>query len=444
MHRLCYLLLSIALFFSSNLSAQETRTFYLDLPFYHSPFNNLPGHPYPSFRQSLDYSRDTYQLVHRQIVDSLSDGGNEKWIPLSLVLFDVGTYFLPLSYAWLHEEWHRAVLSRRGIDSYNDIYKLEASQTIAVSHVSDEDLIALKRDHPSEMVYLHSAGLISQYQQNIELEKSAFFFYTDYQDIPLLWINHTNNHGYINACSSNEGNRLTAEILAGEDSDIGPRDFTGLDCVAWVYDLFRPDEPYEQRGQHPSGTGLLRYRTLADLNTEERDFLRKQFYLAFVNYFNPHLWGFHRFRINNPYNDKPMYWNLAAGHVLAPFGYSLDGRFYFQQDSTNLAATLHLYQTHHHRYTGLDLELIRHPGLKNWGIDQLSARLALWTQPQGMLFDATQAQAGQALQLQLFKNLSKQWQTYISVQGKSAGWLSDNVNLDSGYDILFGASATLN
>ena len=41
-----------------------------------------------------------------------------------------------------------------------------------------------------------------------------------------------------------------------EERNIAKRDFVGLDCNAWVYDLFRPNEPYELRGIHPIGNWI--------------------------------------------------------------------------------------------------------------------------------------------------------------------------------------------
>ena len=38
------------------------------------------------------------------------------------------------------------------------------------------------------------------------------------------------------------------EHATKEGTNVEKRDFMGWDLTAWVYDLFRPDEEYQQRG----------------------------------------------------------------------------------------------------------------------------------------------------------------------------------------------------
>ena len=76
-------------------------------------------------------------------------------------MFDVATTLLlplPFTDAWVHEEWHRAVLGRRGIDSFDDVYRFRVTDAIAVSHVRDEDLIRLKRaaGRPKDLIDIES------------------------------------------------------------------------------------------------------------------------------------------------------------------------------------------------------------------------------------------------------------------------------------------------
>ena len=57
---------------------------------------------------------------------------------------------------------------------------------------------------------------------------------------------------YHSLCVNDELDTMMDEINARETTEAS-RDFTGPDCTAWVYDLRRPDEPYADRGTHPSG-----------------------------------------------------------------------------------------------------------------------------------------------------------------------------------------------
>ncbi len=41
----------------------------------------------------------------------------------------------------------------------------------------------------------------------------------------------------------------THDAVREEGADVKRRDFVGLDFTAWVYDLFRPDEPYKTHNE---------------------------------------------------------------------------------------------------------------------------------------------------------------------------------------------------
>lgn len=69
---------------------------------------------------------------------------------------------VPGLHGWLHEEGHRSVLGRHGINSINEINQFTKErferEQLRVYGIQDEDLIALKKNHPADMVRLHIAG----------------------------------------------------------------------------------------------------------------------------------------------------------------------------------------------------------------------------------------------------------------------------------------------
>jgi hypothetical protein len=102
---------------------------------------------------------------------SITRGGtNVRAARLSRAFLDVLP--LPGGWVWLHEEYHRAAVGRRGINSFNDVYKLQMFSNIAVSHVVDEDLVRLKREHPAELVRASAAGIEGQAQLVQALERN--------------------------------------------------------------------------------------------------------------------------------------------------------------------------------------------------------------------------------------------------------------------------------
>src|SRR6266480_212450 len=132
----------------------------LDVPIIDLPYNAAHGSRGPSMQQSLGLTAAFYDLSHLGIDKMFGD--HRILSKTTIAFFDVATMTLPfpLTDIWLHEEWHRAVMGNRGIDSFNDVYRFKiGGDAIAVSHVRDEDLIRLKRDHPSEIVRLDEAGI---------------------------------------------------------------------------------------------------------------------------------------------------------------------------------------------------------------------------------------------------------------------------------------------
>ena len=110
-----------------------------------APYNVAEGLRGPSMRQALDLSLATYEVGHASIERLL--GQHRGWARAAITLVDIATTLevaLPLTSVWVHEEFHRAIMGRRGVDSFNDVYKLDLDATwIAVSHVNDDDIVQL-------------------------------------------------------------------------------------------------------------------------------------------------------------------------------------------------------------------------------------------------------------------------------------------------------------
>ena len=400
----------------------------LELPVIDYPFNWTDGYTVPSMQQSLNITKDFYQYGHYKLDKSYQDRPVARTV--SIIAFDVITTWLPFGDAWLHEEWHRAVMSNRRIDSYNEVYDLPLfAETISVKRVKDEDLVRLKKDHPADMVRLHAAGIEAQYELNHAIEKDHFFNKTRTFDTVLLWLNHLNNIGYLQTCASNESNTLTDNLMRDEGSDISERDFTGLDCDAWAYDLFRPQEPYEARGTHPSGVGIKRYIKYDDLTAEEQDYLKTNFKLSFLNLADPFLFGFKSFSMTNPFNDRPMLWNATLRHHLASFGYAIDANLFLKQGQVNMMFILHNYFNKDHHFNGLEFSLYRLP-VDIWeNRFYLSLRTSAWSQPKDQQFYTAESELGGLAAMKLNIPWNRTTETFIEIETKSDGWVAGNVYL---------------
>jgi hypothetical protein len=415
----------------------------VELPIIDYPFNWNDGYRFPSMQQSLKLSKGFYDVTHYGITQYFARQPKKAlWSTLGL---DVLSLWLPFGSGWLHEEWHRAVMSNRGIDSYDEIYKFNLfSETTSVSHVSDADLIRLKQLYPADMVRLSAAGMEAQNELNVALEQDIFFHGRRYFVDALMWLNNLNNSAYLYTCASNDANRLTQDLLNNEGSDIATRDFTGLDCTAWVYDLFRPSEPYSARGLHPSGTGIKRYIQYDDLTDAEKEFVHKQLALSFLNLVNPILYHHDWFTGTNPFNGRPMQWNAALRHYLTSFGYSIDVNLLAQQAQHKLTLTLHNYFNHHHYFPGISLSLLRYPIMAGDQYIRFTPRMDVWLQPEDQQFDTRKGKVGGLVSLKLERPLSERYDGFVELEAKTDGWVAGNVYLEDNVSVRLGFIAHLN
>ncbi len=409
----------------------------LELPLADYPYNWTDEYRAPSMRQSLELSKDFYQLAHHELDQTFTN--HPAWRFVTTSIFDVLAIWLPPGSAWVHEEWHRAVMGRRGIDSYNDVYDFKIfAESISVSEVRDEDLIRLKREHPADMIRLHSAGNEAQLELGLALDKDMFFRQTRAWNTIVRWDNYASPIAYMSLCASPEANTTTQEFLAKENTDISERDFTGLDCTAWVYDLFRPTEPYEARGMHPSGVGIDRYIQYRDLSTAEKDYLRLQYHLSYLNLLNPMLFEFRGFNATSPWNKQPITWNASVQHHLTSFGFTVDAHLFWRDAGNNLLLTAHNYFNKTHYFPGIDLEILDYPYTLGGRHSPLTLQLGVWSQPRDHGFTTAQGQLGGHAGLRIALPMSRHVLPYLELHAKSAGWQAGDVYLEKAFESRLG------
>jgi len=361
-------------------------------------------HP-PSMEQAVSWSAAFYDVSHRAL--------RRPW---QVALFDLMADVilpLPLSDTWTHEEFHRAVLANRGVASFDDVYRFRfAPKAIAVSHVRDDRLAQMKRDHPADFVRAHAAGIEGEHALVMRLEKQHFFDGATSWNAPLYWLVKVNTIAYIASGSSNDTNSETEKWEREEGTHISRRDFTGHDFTAWVYDLFRPNEPYAARGVHPSGVGIRRYIRESDLTDAERSYLRRQGRLSLINLVDPYLFDYYGGRFN-----------LTASHLLTPFGYSIDGNVFLR--NPKLFVTVHDYVNHERNPPGVDATFDER------------FRVALWRQPDHLQFRDRGGRLGGLVSARAHRG---KW--FAELEAKSAGWVEGNVHLDKSVSVRAGFYAT--
>ncbi len=423
-------------------------------PLYRFPLTDIPynarhGYDAPGMEISLYLCKNPAQAVHRAIDSAMQEYQQDCMGRIAtaglLVLFDVAWTYLPPGYGWLHEEGHRAVLKNRGINSFNDIYKMKLlADYVSVSRVKDEDLVRLKREYPADMVRLSAAGNEMQLVLVSEMQKDTFFSgRRSFPDRPSWWINTLNAVFYIDYCTRSDADRDTEQFEQEEGSRLSVRDAVGLDFTAWVYDLFRPEEPYEERGPHPSGAGLRRYIKRSDLTAAELRYLKQQRNLSLLNLISPLYLGKDRFRVENPFSGKTFYWNFLMSHHLTSFGYAVDFCLLLRQGGINLVAVSHNYANRQRYFPGAGLELRRYPA-KPAGISlYLSPGIDLWQQPAGQMFRDENPRPGGLLKMTADIPVARCLEIFLRVEGKTEGWYAGCVSLDREARLLTGLNLIL-
>jgi len=407
----------------------------IDLPLVEIPYNVDFGGRFPSMAQSLRLSADAYDLLHsglKFVVDP-DQAGWQGWLGLALLGgLDYVTLSVPPFMSWRHEEWHRAVLGQYGIDSHDDVDDLPMFATMAsVSRVRDEDLAWLKRTHPADQVRLSTAGIEGEVELLAEMERRLFFGESNAPHFFLLPMLVASSVGYQVLCATSEAETMTDDMNRTEGADVPRRDFTGLDCTASVYDMFRPDEPYAARGVHPSGVGIDRYRKPSQLTGAERDYVRLQAWLSLLGALDPQLYGVRRFYWTLPGGSK-WEWNAALRYLPSPFGSTLRLDGFLRAHGLSAFGSLQAYVSRDLVLPGVDATL-RYSGSGVQGL-RLSTRAALWLQPEALCFATSRVAPGGLFSLRLEWGALPRLAPYLEVESKTAGWVAGSVSL--GADVL--------
>lgn len=418
----------------------------VDLPF--------AAHGWPSMMQSLDLGYAAMRLPTWGIVRGLDRVRNPSLrIGLRTMTVYAASAPLMLVAGWTHEEWHRAVMTHRGVDSRNGIYHPSAwsSGLISVDRVTDEDLARQKAEHPADTVRLMMAGLEAQDALARRIGDHAFLYgdrgvwrgplyLGNTMMLAALQLNFLNALVYYGRCTGPGSDRVT-DAENRRTLTTPSRDFTGLDCDAFAYDLHRPDEPYEGRGPHPYGEGVDRYRSWADLDGRERGFLRRQLGLHFLDLLDPHMYAIDGFRgagRRGAYGDR---WVARAGHSLTPFGYSVDVEaglrrrrltsFFGLRSGINARSW---FPTATARV--LDMGLRRAPLAFDLELDA-------WLQPERLRYDERRARPGGRLAATVHWRALPGASLDLALDGKTAGYVPGNVFLERNVSVRLGATLRL-
>jgi len=418
----------------------------LDWPLFDLPYQiaamNTVGHGFfssyanPSMAQSLALSKNivsSFNFGMKYFYDHVNM--NER---LKKYIYYAGTslgvflfFYMPGAEGWLHEEYHRAVLTRFGANSFNGMNLFPIGRSVVyVSAVDDSDLIRIKKESPPDLVRLYEAGIEGQYLQVSYLQRDNFFYNQQLLNEIGYWLTTLNSHLYVVMSAS-----PTSE-LSDDETDAATRDFAGLDFTAWAYHLFRPHEPYEERGRHPTGEGVDRYVSINDLTNDERRYLKSHGYLQLLNYLSPMMFGIRTI----PLGDSGYEMNFAMRHYLTSFGADIAANVFLKIKPFNMAFALHNYMNYQNYFPAVEAELVDYPLNIGKLLFFLSPRVLIGMQPKGQAFKTSAPGFLGLFGLRVDFMAHKYVFPYLDFTAKTKGWVAGNEYLDAHASVRLGVS----
>jgi len=222
-----------------------------------------------------------------------------------------------------------------------------------------------------------------------------------------------------------------------KETTILSRDFTGFDMIGWAYDLFRPDEPYGDRGPHPSGIGINRYIKTTDLTHEELSYLHAQRYWFIFNYVSPMLFSVERIALG----DNGFYGNFAFRHFLTSFGTDVLLKVFLKKDIYNMVFAFHNYMNYEHWFPAIEAELVDFPlSLGSLNL-YLSPRTLIGVQPKNQRFKTETSEFIGLVGCRVDFNISRHLLPYFDIIAKTDGWVAGNEFLEENVSVKLGLSA---
>jgi hypothetical protein len=461
-----------AIAFSQTANRSDSAKLVLDFPVLDLPFLSRAAQTAANHRNDMpatcncdrklrDYATAYNNLSMRQIIamsQNLHGAGYyvvnrqwDRWIkPTTLkrkiwnrvlanvtaVPIDYGLVMMPFGLTYVHEEFHRNVMSARGIGSFDEVWKFELGLGIAVTDVKDADLVYLKNNFPAEQTRLSSAGTEGNYTFVRNMQKLTFFNKTRFPNALSTILITNNSVRYVQYPTQWYFDRDTDTLYDYEFSE-SEKDFTGYDFSAWVYDLFRPDEPYEARGLSPNGLGLKRYIAARDLTAEEFSYIKKMGSRQYLNFFSPNMLGIQNIRLNNSLSI-----NFAFRHILSSFGDDRSLDLFVNWKGHKVLITPHLYGNAKRNFPGLELSAYEKQFAIGKKMLQYNTTLMLWAQPKNQLVRESKGTPGALLFTQLMLPAGN-WLPYVEFEAKTKGWVAGNPYIQDNFTTRVGVKRVI-
>ena len=282
---------------------------------------------------------------------------------------------------------------------------------------------------------MHVAGIEGEYLLVNRLQRNNFFYNQNITHEITYLLATANSVFYVLDSGDPKASDPFTDETNQTEKNISDRDFTGLDFTAWAYDLFNPDEPYEDRGVHPLGNGINRYRKTTDLSPEALKYLQNQGKLQWLNFASPMMFGIRRIKLNDNYT-----FNFAIRNILTSFGNDISLDVLLKIKNRNLAFKYHHASNYVKSFPAIEVELFEHEFNYLNNTFLISPRVIMGTQPKNQLFLTKDAEflgyAGCRIDW-----VSSKVHPWIEFGTKTDGWIAGNEFLGSNISFRVGISS---
>ncbi len=418
-------------------SAQARSNYKASVPISQSVdpgFNDYALSPFisPSMPQIISYTSSYYNTMNYGIAigwNKLFDPkkkksfkiynafGSEITAALALIL----TSKVPFAAGWAHEEFHKNTWTPIGVGSRDEIWNFDLAPD-ALSYVGsiyDEDLATFKKKDPSGFVRMGAAGIEAQYLLSERIQTQDFLFHTNLPNLAVYWGDFFVSWDYVNRAHTKETIGEHSENYNDESNPL-KRDFTGNDFTAWVYDLYNSKESYADRGIHPTGIGIDRYRDYNDLSSAMLDYVEKMANRQWLNIINPFMFRVPEIRVH-----ESLALNLAVRHYLTSFGDDIQLDIYLNYKNHKSIVTFHKYSNHDREwYSGLEMNTyITYITFKESNLIG-NIRGMIWSQPDNQSFFTEESQMGGLISFKVAYQNRSVFQPYLEIDTKTNGWVA--------------------
>jgi hypothetical protein len=366
--------------------------------------------------------------------------------------YDLFSTKLPYHANWLHDEGHRAVMASAFTYSYNPFgFKRHndpsGDRFYPVNHVLDTNLSAMKSNNNSNFVRLSSIGGEMSIYASMKMQQNAFFnaprdgAYTGARPLHSFYYlkSFLSVFNYLSTCSNkSKATEISLKQMEREGDHQELRDFTGLDYTAWAYDLINPKITYSERGNNPYGNGYDRYIYGDKLTSEAYAWIKKQSRFSLLNFFSPSLVFMDKIWINDD-----LQFNFSGRYYPTSFGNQVGIEFYIKTSNYKLFIAPHLNQNKNSSFMGIEAMIYEKP-IKIARMRFLATgRVILDTQPKNQRFDEINTEFVGFAGGQIAFKIGKIFYPFVSVEGKTRGWVAGNAFLNQQASFKVGLSARI-